>query len=120
MLLPALFYLLGLGMSGEGRFGFGEARVSILLVTTGAFTAVPLVMFGAAAQLVQLSTLGFIQYIAPTLQFLIGFFVYGEAFSMEKLVGYGMIWVSLAIYSGDGIVARERKDRGKPGKFLEI
>lgn len=104
MFLPAFGYLSILELSGRGNFAHRGLADALLLVTTGAYTAIPLVMFGMAAQLVQLSTLGFIQYITPTLQFLIGVFVYGEEFSVDKLVGFGMIWIALGIFSVEGIV----------------
>ncbi len=111
MFFPALIYLVGLEIGKGENFGHGSTLETFLLVTTGAFTAIPLVLFGTAAQLVQLSTLGFIQYIAPTLQFLIGVFMYGEDFSPEKLIGYGMIWLALLIFTLEGVVAKREQVR---------
>jgi chloramphenicol-sensitive protein RarD len=111
MFLPAFSYLSVLELSGKGNFTNQGLAGAFLLVTTGAYTAIPLIMFGMAAQLVQLSTLGFIQYITPTLQFLIGIFVYGEEFSVHKLVGFGLIWIALGIFSVEGIVRRKNLHR---------
>jgi len=106
MFIPAMVYLLLLEHNGSGSFGHGSTISTILLVLTGIVTALPLVLFGAAAQKINLSTLGFIQYIAPTMQFLIGVFLYGESFSQDRLIGFGMIWFALAIFTIDSIVAR--------------
>ena len=75
MFLPALVFLIFLGSEGGVHIGNGDISMTLLLVSTGLYTAIPLILFGTAAQIVQLSTLGFIQYITPTLQFLIGIFV---------------------------------------------
>ena len=116
MFLPAFIYLVGLEIRGGGSFGHGDISKSILLITTGAITAIPLVLFGSAVQLVRLTTLGFMQYIAPTLQFLIGILVYGEEFSLEKMVGYGIIWFALAIFSLDGVLYRQATVNGRKQK----
>ena len=103
LFFPALAYLLFLEFSGQGAFPHGSALETFLLVLTGVATGVPLLLFGAAARLIPLSTLGFIQYLAPTLQFLIGVFIYGEAFSRTQLIGFSFIWVALAVYSAESI-----------------
>jgi chloramphenicol-sensitive protein RarD len=65
-------------------------------------------MFGAAARRINLSTLGILQYISPTCQFLLGVLVYGEPFSMSRLVGFCLIWAALLIYSLEGAIVRRR------------
>jgi chloramphenicol-sensitive protein RarD len=109
LFLPALAYLTFLGFTGEGAFPHGSALETALLVLTGVATGLPLLLFGAAARLIPLSTLGFIQYLAPTLQFLIGVFVYHEAFSSDRMVGFGLIWFALIIYSIDSLNARRNR-----------
>lgn len=109
MFFPALVYLLILGSNGGVHFGSGDISMTLLLVSTGAYTAIPLILFGTAAQVVQLSTLGFIQYITPTSLFLIGIFIFKEAFSIEQMVGYGLIWVALAIFSVEGVYFHRNK-----------
>jgi len=106
LFLPAFIYLLVLEFKGQAAFPYGSESETILLMLTGVATGLPLLLFGTAARLVPLSTLGFIQYIAPTLQFLIGVLVYGEAFTPSRMIGFGMIWVALLIYSIEGILAR--------------
>jgi len=112
MFLPALGYLLYQESKGAGAFPGGSGSQTFLLVMTGVFTAVPLVLFGAAAQRIKLSTLGFIQYIAPTMQFLIGVLVYGEAFTQERLIGFGIIWIALAVFSVERVVEGRNGKRG--------
>ena len=66
-------------------------------------TAVPLLLFAAAARRITLTKIGLLQYIAPTIQFLLGVYVFGEAFSKEQLVGFGLIWMALIVYSFESI-----------------
>ncbi len=104
LFLPALAYLLGLGAAGQGTFGRADAITSLLLVASGLATAVPLLLFAAGARLIPLSVLGILQYIAPTIQFLIGVTVYHEPLTWERLVGFCLIWLALAVYSIEGIL----------------
>jgi chloramphenicol-sensitive protein RarD len=106
--VPALVYLLFLEFSGVGAFGHNSPLETALLAFSGVATGLPLLLFGAAARLVPLSTMGFIQYIAPTLQFLIGVLVYGEAFTPNRMIGFGVIWFALILYSVDGVRARRK------------
>ena len=114
MLFPAIVYLLILESNGLGSFGHVSAFETILLFSTGILTALPLVLFGSAAQSINLSTLGFIQYIAPTLQFIIGVYLYGEAFTQDRLIGFGMIWFALAIFTIESIIARQKPNIPTP------
>ena len=107
MFLPALSYLLFLGFTGSGSWGSGSASQTTLLICAGIATGLPLLLFGAAAKRIDLSTLGFFQYIAPTLQFLIGIFLYGEDFSQTQLVGFSLIWLALFVFSLDSWLAQK-------------
>jgi chloramphenicol-sensitive protein RarD len=80
-----------------------------ILVGFGILTAIPLILFGAAASRVPLSTIGFIQYLTPTIQFSIGFFVFGEPMPAVRWVGFALVWVSLAILTLDAL-KRKRPD----------
>jgi chloramphenicol-sensitive protein RarD len=111
LFIPALIYLLVLEFNGQGAFPHGAALETFLLVLTGVATGLPLLLFGAAARRVPLSMLGFIQYMAPTLQFLIGVLVYGEAFTKDRMIGFGLIWLALAVYSVDGLKAARQRSR---------
>jgi chloramphenicol-sensitive protein RarD len=86
--------------------GFVETSI---LVGFGILTAIPLILFGAAASRVPLSTIGFIQYLTPTIQFSIGFFVFGEPMPAFRWVGFALVWVSLAILTFDAL-KRKRPD----------
>lgn len=92
MLMPAVGYLIFLESQGTAAFGHSGLFISILLSLAGVFTSVPLVLFAAGARRISLTTLGILQYIAPTLQFLLGVFLYGEALTRERLLGFALIW----------------------------
>jgi chloramphenicol-sensitive protein RarD len=81
----------------------------LLLILAGPVTSIPLLMFGYSARSIPLSMLGFIQYIAPTLQFLLGVFVYHEPFPLSRLVGFCMIWLALLLYSIEGVRFNRRQ-----------
>lgn len=76
-----------------------SATTSSLLVVSGIVTAIPLFWFGKSAQVIPLSTMGFIQYLCPTLQLLLGVFVYGESFGIEYLICFAFVWAGLACYT---------------------
>ena len=76
-----------------------SAITSLLLIASGIVTAIPLFWFGKSAQVIPLSTMGFIQYLCPTLQLLLGVFVYGETFGMEYLICFACVWAGLLFYT---------------------
>jgi chloramphenicol-sensitive protein RarD len=76
----------------------------LLLLLAGPVTAVPLLFFAAGARRIPLSLLGLLQYAGPTIQLLLGIWLYHEPFSAQKQIGYALIWVSLAIYAVEGLV----------------
>src|SRR5690606_36095396 len=98
LLLPSILYLLYLDMTGTGAFLRVDATTDLLLVGTGLVTIVPLLLFASAAQRVSLTELGMMQYISPTLQFLLGILVYDEPFTLHRLIGFGFVWIALAIF----------------------
>jgi chloramphenicol-sensitive protein RarD len=108
MFIPAIAYLLYVERLGTGAFGRLGATNTVLLALTGVITALPLLMFGSAARRINLSTLGILQYIAPTCQFLLGVLVYGEPFTHARLVGFGIVWVALAIFWLEGAMEQRR------------
>jgi len=99
----ALAYLLYLQITGQAVFAQASWTVSLLLVLTGVVTAVPLLLFAAGARRINLSTLGILQYIAPTIQFLLGIFLYNESFIMQRFVGFSLIWLALLVYSVESV-----------------
>ena len=109
MLLPALGVLAWSEAHGTGGFpnGYG-ALASGLLVLSGIVTALPLVGFAYAVRRISLTSVGLMQYIAPTLQFLIGVFVLHEAFDRARLLGFACIWLALAIFAGEGLLRARR------------
>lgn len=97
----ALAFLLWLGERGAAAFPAAGWEVGLLLILSGPFTAAPLILFNMAARRIRLTTLGLIQYTAPTLQFLLAVLVYGEAFTPVHGVVFGLIWTGLALFSWD-------------------
>lgn len=95
--LAFLFYTAG--GSTPTPFFPSSAGIVMLLVLSGLVTAIPLFWFGKSAQVIPLSTMGFIQYLSPTLQLLLGVFVYGETFGMEYLVCFAFVWAGLIFYT---------------------
>jgi chloramphenicol-sensitive protein RarD len=115
-LLPAaIAYLAVATLRGETRFAGEGAPIALGLVLSGAVTAIPLLLFAAAARRVTLVTIGLLQYIAPTLQFLVGVVAFGESLTATELACYVAIWIALAIYSAEGIVLSRRRSRPIPG-----
>jgi chloramphenicol-sensitive protein RarD len=76
-----------------------SALTGLLLITSGLVTAIPLFWFGKSAQVIPLSTMGFIQYVSPTLQLLLGIFVYNETFGIEYLICFAFVWAGLIFYT---------------------
>ena len=103
LVLPAVAYLLWLGARGDGTFTSDGAGHASLLVASGVFTAVPLVLFGVAAIRIPLTTLGLLQYLAPTIQFLIGVLVYAEPMPPGRLAGFALVWLALAVFTYDAV-----------------
>ncbi|MDB5361660.1 MAG: hypothetical protein JWO51_2957 [Rhodospirillales bacterium] len=99
LLVPfAAVYLVWCAGQGQSHFGQMAPGVSILLVLSGAITAVPLIAFAAAARRLKLSTLGLVQFVTPTIVFVLGALVYGEPFGPAKLACFVLIWTALALY----------------------
>ncbi|MBI3900417.1 MAG: EamA family transporter RarD [Gammaproteobacteria bacterium] len=102
LLFPvALAFLLYLG--DRSALVSGSITTQALLVTVGPITAIPLLLFAAGARRLPLSMIGLLQYIAPTLQLLVGVWLYHEPLSGPKLLGYALIWLALAIYTAEGL-----------------
>jgi chloramphenicol-sensitive protein RarD len=98
----AVALLLWAQAQGTGAFRHAGATIDALLVGSGLITALPLALFAYGARLIPLSTVGLVQYIGPTLQFLIGVLVFHEAFPLSRAVGFLFIWSALAVYAADG------------------
>jgi chloramphenicol-sensitive protein RarD len=112
VLLPfALACLVWLTVEGSNGFGRLPLPTQALLVAAGPITAIPLLMFGAAARRISFSLLGLLQYLCPSLQLLVGVFLYGEAFSRTKALGYAAIWLGLIAYSAESLWQARRVAR---------
>lgn len=115
LLLPlAIGYLAYLVANGRCTFGTTSRTTDVLLGLCGVVTAVPLLWFTNAARRLRLATLGFLQYIAPTLQFLLAVALYREKFTRVHMVAFGTIWAALAIYSADAVTQKRKSITGSP------
>ena len=104
-------YLLWLGaLGGERRGALGAGHV-LLVVGTGVVTAIPLICFGAAATRVSMTTIGLLQYVAPTIQFALGVFLFGEPMPAMRWVGFTLVWLALAIFTFEALTYRRRQLR---------
>jgi chloramphenicol-sensitive protein RarD len=110
LLLPFAFgFLLWMQLQGTGAFGHAAPHVNALLLGSGLVTALPLALFAYGARLIPLSTVGLVQYIGPTLQFLLGVWVFHEAFTLQRGIGFAFIWSALAVYASDGLWRSRRQ-----------
>jgi chloramphenicol-sensitive protein RarD len=107
----AAAYILWLVAVGSSTFGTEGPGHSALLVSTGIVTAIPLIFFGAAATRVSLTTIGLLQYLAPTFQFAIGVLVFQEAMTTMRWVGFGLVWIALVLFTYEAIHHRRRQLR---------
>jgi chloramphenicol-sensitive protein RarD len=105
LFLPALAYLLYVNATGSGAFLHSSPTANFLMVGAGLVTIVPLLMFSSAARQIPLSLVGILQYITPSMQFLLGVLVYREAFSFHQLLGFGIVWLGLIIFWAEGFFA---------------
>jgi len=110
VLLPvAATTLVVLEVRGTGALGHGSAGRDLLLVSLGAVTAVPLILFGVAARRIPLSLLGLLQYLTPTLQLVCGVALLGEALPPARLAGFVLVWAALAVLAADALGFARRR-----------
>ncbi|EZP70408.1 Membrane protein [Sphingomonas paucimobilis] len=103
----AVAYLIWLASHGGMSFGT-NTYLTAMLVASGALTTVPLILFAMAAIRLPMSTLGLMQYLAPTLQFLCGVFLYGEKLTHGQMASFALIWIGLILFAGDSLAAARR------------
>ncbi|MBB4845493.1 chloramphenicol-sensitive protein RarD [Paucibacter oligotrophus] len=104
LLAPLAAVALGLmSWQGRGALAQGEPGTIAWLLFAGPLTAIPLLLFAAGARRIQMTTLGLLQYISPSLQFMLGVWLYHEPMSGSRLAGFAFIWAALAVYSLDGL-----------------
>ncbi len=109
LFLPAVLYLVFTEVTGQGLFLHTDPGSDLLMIGAGAVTAIPLLMFAAATQRITLFLIGVLQYIAPTMYFLIGVLVYGEQLTAERLTGFAIIWVALILFAVEGYLSHRNQ-----------
>jgi len=112
----ALAYILFLTATGASTFGSEGAGHVVLIIGTGAITVLPLLCFGAAATRIPLSTLGLMQYVTPSVQFILGLVVFGEPMPALRWVGFALIWLSLVVFTVDSLRHRRKQLRVRPAE----
>jgi len=108
LILPATAYLGVLAGSGDGTFTTQGTGHALLLAAAGPVTVIPLALFSACVTRVPLSTVGLLQYLAPVLQFLIGWLVAGESLTTSRWIGFALVWVALVVLTADGLRTARR------------
>ncbi|MFF2923127.1 EamA family transporter RarD [Streptomyces celluloflavus] len=106
--LPALGFLIFLGTRGESAFASGGMGQALLLAGCGIATALPLICFGASAVRLPLTTIGMMQYLAPTFQFILGLTVFHEAMPAERWAGFALVWLALVVLTWDALRTARR------------
>lgn len=112
ILMPAvLIYMFFFATSDAVNMLENSWQINLLLIAAGIVTTAPLLCFTAATQRIRYSTMGFFQYIGPTLMFILAVFVYGEPFAADKLITFAIIWFALVLYSADTFIHQQRSKR---------
>jgi len=120
VLLPvAVAYLFWCESAGTGALGHAGPAVDALLIGTGPLTAITLFLFAYGARLLPYSTVGILQYIAPTLQFACGLLAFHEPFERSRVLGFALIWAALIIYAGEGLWRSRKQQRVSPLEVRE-
>ncbi len=115
LVLPALVFLFWMESQGNGGFVAASAAggwglsADLLLIFGGALTAIPLIAYADAVRRIPFSMVGLMQYIAPTIQLLCGVLIFGEPFGRERLFGFALIWIALAIFATEGVIRSRRR-----------
>jgi chloramphenicol-sensitive protein RarD len=104
VLLPAAALFLLLPNAGSSHAFGNDATLTLLLISAGPVTAIPLLMFAYGARRIPLSLIGLLQYIGPSIQLLLGVWMYHEPFTNDKLICFTLIWLGLALYSGEALL----------------
>ncbi|KQX74706.1 MULTISPECIES: EamA family transporter RarD [Aeromicrobium] len=104
----ALAFLVALQLRGQLTFGHDGPGNAALLIGTGVVTAIPLLLFGAAATRLSLTTIGLLQYLGPIIQFLVGLTIFGEDMTAARWAGFVLVWLALVIFTADAVNNRRR------------
>ncbi len=108
LFLPAIAFLLFSEFNGTGAFMHTSPLLDAMLIGAGLVTVIPLWMFSTAAQRIPLTMIGILQYVNPTMQFLLGVLIYKEPFDHRRLIGFGVVWVALILFGLEGYLAQRR------------
>jgi len=111
LIIPAIGYLGYLTATGQSHFSLAPTRDTWLLIGCGAVTAVPLMIYANGAKLLRLSTIGVLQYIAPTMIFLVAVLVFDEPFGKARMIAFPMIWTALIVYSGSMFLSMRKTSK---------
>ena len=114
LIMPAVAYVVVLGARGDATFLSEGLGFSVLLASGGVVTAIPLILFGAAAIRVPLSTIGLMQYIAPSMHFVIGVAIYGEDMPPGRVAGFVLVWLALLVLTVDALGSLRPRARLAP------
>jgi len=119
LFVPALATLIVIAAQGELAFGRHGAGNTLLLISTGLVTAIPLLLFAASTRRLPLSVLGLLQYLAPVLQFSVGVGIRHERLPAAELIGFAMVWLALIVLTVDGLRSQRRRG-GTPAECAEL
>jgi len=114
MLPAAMIYLLFIAESATSSLANNPMQLNLLLIAAGVITTLPLLCFTGAATRLKLSTLGFFQYIGPSLMFMLAVLIYGEAFTSDKAITFAFIWGALVVFTFDGITNNRKSKSLSP------
>jgi chloramphenicol-sensitive protein RarD len=122
VLLPAASLFLLLPNAGSSHAFGSDVTLTLLLISAGPVTAIPLLMFAYGARRIPLSLMGLLQYIGPSIQLLIGVWLFNEPFGGNNLIGFALIWLGLLIYSGDSLargitMSSDQLEKKSPGEY---
>ncbi len=106
----ALGYLIFLSVSGNQNIFAGNIRIDVLLILSGAATTIPLLLFAEGAKRIALTTIGFLQYLAPTIMLVAGVFLFKEDFSLIHAISFGFIWLGILIYTLSSLIGVSNRD----------
>ncbi len=109
LLIPALVYLGFIEAAGQASFLHTSLSQNVLLVITGLATTIPLLLFASAVQRIPLSLIGILQYLAPSIQFLLGLFVFKENFSNAQFIGFAFVWFALVIFVTENLLHQRKR-----------
>lgn len=109
LFVPSVVFLVLTNKAGHGAFLHAGLKVDLLLVCAGLVTTLPLLMFASAAKRIPLSFIGILQFITPTIQFLLGILVYHEPFTNSQMIGYSFVWIAFALFCTEGYITYRKQ-----------